>query len=100
MNKLDNELISKQDAIDALNAADAVRGYGYTQVHGNIVDLKPRAILRDCSVCFGASFGDCDTCTKVKLTEPPRLGLDTDTYEDLLSDDLLAQVEIAKRGGQ
>lgn len=81
---LQNELISKQDAIDILNAAEDVKGYGYSQVHNGIIEHKPRAIIRDCNGCFGASFNDCETRDKVQISDKSKkFGLSsTEDYEN------------------
>lgn len=69
---LDNELITKQDAINALNESYDVKGHAYAQVHDNLISLSPRAVIHDCRYCFGASFNDCDNCNKIQLTDQPK----------------------------
>lgn len=31
--------------------------------------IKPTAIIRNCKVCMGAAFGDCENCKRIKINE-------------------------------
>ena len=65
----DMELIDREAVIQALNETTEIRGYAYTVLMRALEEIPTKAVLRDCNGCFGASFGDCDKCERVKITE-------------------------------
>lgn len=62
------ELIAKEDAVQALIDCGEVTGSAFRAADEAINILKPRAVIRDCDGCFGASFNDCSKCDKFAIT--------------------------------
>lgn len=58
-------LISRED-VEALIRCDELSDYQFMLLDEKLDAIPDRAVLTDCAKCFGASFGDCDNCERVK----------------------------------
>lgn len=56
MAELDEVLITKQDAIDLLNAVTDIRGHSYKELHDFIIAAPPRALIRFQGGMIGITF--------------------------------------------
>ena len=63
------KLYDMDDIMEALNSTPDIKGIGYQEFHDKLMALRPAAVIRDCDGCMGASFGDCETCEKIKETK-------------------------------
>ena len=63
------ELILREEVEELLIDTSELTGYQFKILDEKLSNLKTRAILRDCDGCFGESFGDCDGCERIKVTE-------------------------------
>lgn len=68
------ELIDRQAALDALDEITEIKGYAYTLMEEALQAIPTEAVVRDCTDCFGASFGDCDNCDKIALSVRSKIG--------------------------
>ena len=59
------DLIRRQDAIDALVETEDIKGLAYKQLEDRLQKIPAVAIERDCDRCFGACFGDCSECDEI-----------------------------------
>lgn len=59
------ELISKEDAVQALIDCGEITGAAFKAADEAIYARKPRMVIRDCDGCFGASFNDCADCEQM-----------------------------------
>ena len=56
--------ISKKAVEQILIDTPELPGYAFKIIDEKIQEL-PVIVIRDCTACFGASFGDCDTCERI-----------------------------------
>ena len=59
-------LIDKQEVYDAIDRVDEIKGFAYIRILEEIGSLPIHKVEKDCRGCFGASFGDCDSCENYK----------------------------------
>ena len=60
-------LIDKERVLEAIDEVEGIKGFEYIELLEKIRDIPILVIERDCRGCFGASFGDCESCERYKF---------------------------------